>query len=103
MKHLIRHDLDPATAKKVTDRAFEEYKNRYPSYKPSLRWVSDERADIGINAKGVQLDGSMTIEKASIAIELDVPFLFRPFKKVAIEVIEREVKVWIGKARAGEI
>ena len=38
-----------------------------------------------------------------IVMDLDVPFLFRPFQKRAMEVIEREVQVWIGKARSGEI
>src|SRR5262245_56120567 len=103
MKHVIPHDLDMTTAKKVTDRAFAEYRSRFPDYEPELHWVSDRRADVRFNAKGIRLNGNMSIEEKSIALELDVPFLFRPFQKKAMEVIDREVKVWIGKAKAGEL
>jgi hypothetical protein len=103
MKHVISHDLDTATAKKVTDRAFAEYRGRFPSYEPELEWVSDRRADVRLNAKGIRLNGAFFIEESAIALELDVPFLLRPFQKKAVEVIEREVHVWIGKAHAGEL
>lgn len=102
MKHVIAHELDDATARKVADRAFAEYKTRYPDYKPTLVWASERRADITFNAKGLKLDGAMLIEVRAIALELDVPFLLRPFQKKAMEIIEREVQVWLAKARAGE-
>lgn len=103
MKHMIEHDLDMATAKKVTDRAFAEYANRYPEYKPTLAWSDDRHADLSMNAKGVSLSGVMAIEEKAISLDLDVPFLLRPFKGKAIEVIDREVKVWIEKAKSGQI
>jgi Putative polyhydroxyalkanoic acid system protein (PHA_gran_rgn) len=103
MKHTIEHDLDLATAKKVTDRAFAEYGTRYPAYEPSLRWLDDRRADVSFNAKGVRLSGAIALAEGSISLDLDVPFLFRPFQKKAVEVIDREVHVWIEKARAGQI
>ncbi|MFT3768111.1 MAG: polyhydroxyalkanoic acid system family protein [Minicystis sp.] len=101
MKHVIQHDLDTATAKKAADRAFAEYKSRYPEYRPELSWVSESKADVAFNAKGVKLNGAMQIDPGSIALELDVPFLFRPFQKKALEVIEREVRVWLDKAKNG--
>ncbi len=103
MKHSIPHDLDMSTAKLVADRAFAEYKARFADYHPNLTWVNDQRADISFNAKGIKLNGAMLIEARAIALELDVPFLFRPFQKKAIEVIEEEVKLWLDKARAGNL
>ena len=103
MKHVMAHDLDMPTAKRVVDRAIAEYRSRFPDYKPTLEWESDTRAVVGFNAKGVKLSGSMTVEPTSIVMELDVPFLFRPFQKKALEVIEEEVKRWLDKARAGEL
>jgi hypothetical protein len=103
MKHVIQHDLDTPTAKRVVDRAFAEYQTRYPSYQPTLDWASDRRADVTFNAKGVKLAGAMEIDPGSITLELDVPFLFRPFQKRAMEVIDREVRRWLDKARAGEL
>ncbi len=102
MKQVIQHDLDMPTAKRVVDRAFAEYQSRYPEYQPSLRWVSDQQADVAFNAKGIKLGGTMALAQGTIALELDVPFLFRPFQKKALEVIDREVRVWLEKARSGD-
>jgi hypothetical protein len=103
MKHVIQHDLDNPTAKRVVDRAFAEYQRRFPDYHPSLTWANDLRADVSFNAKGVKLSGAMLVEPHSIVLDLDVPFLFRLFQSKAIEVIDREVRLWIDKAHAGEV
>jgi hypothetical protein len=103
MKHAIEHDLDTPMAKKVADKAFESYKQRFADYHPTMRWVSERRAEIGFNAKGVKLAGTMDIEERRIDVDLDVPFLLRPFKNLALEAIDREVRLWVGKAHAGEL
>jgi hypothetical protein len=103
MKHVIQHDLDAPLAKLATDRAFAEYRSRYPAYAPALAWTSDGRADVTFNAKGVKLNGNIHVGAGSVALEMDVPFLFRPFQKKAMEIIEREVRVWLNKAKNGEL
>jgi hypothetical protein len=103
MKHTIEHDLEIPVARRVTDRAFDEYKSRYPAYEPSLRWVDERRADVSFNAKGIQLRGSMALAEHAIELDLNVPLLLRPFQKKAVEVIDREVRRWMDKARAGEL
>ena len=103
MKHTIAHEFDTATAKKVTDLAFAEYQRRYPEYQPTLRWTSERHADVAFNAKGVKMSGAMDLTDGNIIMDLDVPFLFRPFQKKAMEVIDREVQTWLGKAREGQI
>lgn len=103
MKHVIQHDLDIVTAKRATDRAFAEYRTRYPDYSPALLWAGDRKADVTFNAKGVKLNGGVEISEGQVALELEVPFLFRPFQKKAMEVIEREVRAWLDKAKRGEI
>jgi Putative polyhydroxyalkanoic acid system protein (PHA_gran_rgn) len=103
MKHVIQHDLDMPTAKRVVDRAFAEYQARFPAYKPTLEWESEVRAACGFNAKGVKLAGAMLVETTSIVMDLDVPFLLRPFQKIAVQVIDDEVRRWLDKARAGEL
>jgi hypothetical protein len=103
MKHVIEHGLDAATAHKVTERAFAEYRARYPSYDPTLTWTSDRAAKVGLSAKGVKLSGAVTLRDNAIDVELEVPLLLRIFQKRALEVIEREVRTWVERARAGEI
>jgi hypothetical protein len=103
VKHAIKHDLDVATAKKVTEKAYDSYKARFAEYKPTFAWVSDNKANVSFNAKGITLAGSFTILPSQIDFELDVPFLLRPFQSKAVEVVENEVKEWIQKAKAGQI
>lgn len=68
-----------------------------------MQWVSEDKATIGFVAKGISLDGTIQLQANSIDLELDVPFLLRPFQKMAVGVIEGEIKEWIGKAKTGEL
>lgn len=103
MKHVVKHDLDQPTARKAADKAWEAYSERYSKYHPKATWTSDTHADIQFTVKGMTLDGSLDLEPGGIALELDVPFVFRVFKKQAIGVIEKEIQHWIDKAKAGEL
>jgi len=103
MKHVIAHDLDVATAKKVAERAFAEYQHRYAKYDPQFRWATDRKAELAFNAKGIKLEGAMEVAEREITLALDVPFLLRPFRGRAMEIIEREVKVWLERARTGQL
>ena len=103
MKHAVSHDLGQEKAKQVAQAAFESYRERYAQYQPKATWVNDRRAEITFNVKGMNLTGSMEVSPHDIEMELDVPFLLRPFKGKALSVIEEEIKRWIAKAKAGEI
>ena len=103
MKHEIHHGLSPDLAKKAIDKAMEAYSARFAEYNPSFRWVTDNKGELGFKAKGVSVDGTIEIAGAKILVDLDVPFLLRIFKGKAIDVIDREVKKWVEKARNGEI
>ncbi len=103
MKHTIEHDLDQATAKRVIDRAFASYKAQLPDYNPTLAWATDRLAKVAFSAKGVQIKGTMTVGTGEIVLDLDVPWLFRIFQGKAVGIIDREVRVWIAKAKAGEV
>ena len=103
MKHQIAHDLDMSLAKEAAVRAFEAYQQRFANYHPTMQWANDQKARIGFSVKGVKLEGSIDILPRAIELDLDVPFLFRPFKGKAIEVIEKEVRNWLAKAKNGEL
>ena len=103
MEHRVPHDLGREKAKEVAEAAFKSYQQKFAEYKPTANWVSDSRCEIAFSVKGKKLTGVMTVNPKDIGLDLDVPFIFRPFKGKAIGVIEREIEMWIGKARAGEI
>ena len=103
MKHSVKHDLGRDKAKEVAIAAYDSYRQRFEKYNPQATWKSDYSAEISFTAKGINLTGSMDVNEKDIAMDLDVPFLLRPFKNTALGVIEEEIKRWIEKAKAGEI
>jgi hypothetical protein len=103
MKHEIRHDLPLDLAKKAIDKAMEAYGERFKEYNPKFSWKNETTAGLAFKAKGVSVDGTIEIEGPKVLVDLDVPFILRIFKGKAIEVIDREVKKWVEKARAGEL
>ena len=103
MKHLIHHDLEAGLAKAVADRALQSYRERFAEYEPRVEWVGERDARIEFRVRGFRLRGGIVVQPRTIELELDVPFLFRLFRSRAIEVIEREVRYWIGRAKAGEL
>ncbi|WP_438025009.1 polyhydroxyalkanoic acid system family protein [Sorangium sp. So ce233] len=98
MKHTIEHDLNDSEAKLATERAIAQYRERYAEYEPFLVWRDEKRAELGFSVKGVKLKGSMELRPGAVDVDLDVPFLMRPFKGIAIAAIEKEVRHFIGEA-----
>jgi hypothetical protein len=47
------------------------------------------------------LSGSVEVKESTIDLDLDVPFLLRPFQGQAVSVIEGEIKSWLAKEKAG--
>jgi hypothetical protein len=103
MKHTVVHDLGREKAKRVAEAAWNSYSGRFSNYSPTCQWETDSRANIGFNVKGVSLKGSLEVNDSDIALDLDVPFLLRPFKGQALKVIEEEIRSWIGKSKAGQL
>jgi hypothetical protein len=100
MKHSVPHDLGQARAKKVADSALSTYAQKYSNYSPKVTWTSENRAEISFKVKGMALNGVLEVLERSIDLDIDVPFLLRPFKSQALSVIEGEINEWIKKAKA---
>jgi hypothetical protein len=103
MKHSVPHDLGKDAAKRAAVAAFDSYKQRFAQYKPTTSWTSDDHADISFSAKGITLKGQLDVTPTSIDMDLDVPFLLRPFKDKALGAVDQEIISWIAKAKRGEI
>ena len=103
MKHSVPHDLTQSLAKRAAETALEKYAERFSEYNPQVSWTGDNRADIKFSVKGVSLGGFLEVGPKAIDMDLDVPFLLRPFKNKALGVIEKEINKWVGKAKAGEL
>lgn len=100
MKHSVPHDLGQERAKKVAESALASYAQKYASYQPRVTWTAANKAEISFKVKGMNLAGSLEVLDRSIDLDIDVPFLLRPFKSQALGVIEGEINDWIKKAKA---
>jgi hypothetical protein len=100
MKHEIAHDLGQAKAREITDKALEAYRVRFLEYDPKLNWRSDKAAEIGCTIKGMKIGGTVEVSERSILLDIDVPFLLRPFRGMALDVIEGEIRKWIAVAKS---
>ena len=103
MKHSVPHELGREKAKAAAEAAFASYAARFAQYKPTATWITPDRADISFTAKGITLKGVLEVTPTSIDMDLDVPFLLRPFKNKALGAVDREIAVWVDKAKRGEI
>jgi hypothetical protein len=103
MEHRIEHDLSPEPARKAVKGAVESYSEKLSQYSPTVAWQGEDRVDVGFKAKGLSLSGTLKLVPNAVLVDMDVPFLLRPFKKTALDVIETQVKEWVRKAHAGEV
>jgi len=103
MKHTVPHDLPFELAKKAADEALKSYRTRFPDYDPRVTWSDDKTANVELKAKGMTLKGVFEILPDAIAMDMEVPFLLKPFKAKALEVIEEQIRAWIAKAKNGEL
>jgi putative polyhydroxyalkanoic acid system protein len=99
MKHSVPHDLGQERAKKVAESALSTYSQKYANYNPQVTWKGPNKADISFKVKGMSISGSLEVLEKSIDLDMEVPFLLRPFKSQALGVIEGEINDWIRKAK----
>lgn len=103
MKHSVPHDLGKDTARKAVIAAFAAYAEKFAQYEPTATWVTEDRANLSFTAKGITIRGVVDVKPASIDMDVDIPFLLRPFKDKALGAVEREITRWVDKAKRGEI
>src|SRR5262245_33939675 len=103
MKHSVPHDLGQDRAKQAAEAALGAYAQKFAKYHPKTTWVTPNKAEIAFTVKGMHLSGSIEVQPKTIDLDMEVPFLLRPFKNQAIGVIEGEIREWIEKARSGQL
>jgi hypothetical protein len=87
-------------ALEVALEAWEEYSRRFAKYNPELSRESEYRAWLSFRARGIVVRGSIEIRDDEVEMEIDVPLLLKPFKKVAVAAIEREIADRVARAKS---
>ncbi len=103
MKHRVHHGLDIDLARRVTRRALEGYIERFAKYQPRLQWRDDSTAEVAFSALGSTVKGLFELTQDAVLVEMNVPLLLKPFRRRAIDVVEREILDWVAAARRGEL
>ncbi len=103
MKHSVPHSLDRETARQAAQSALTAYADQLSKYQPQVNWQTPDNANVSFAVKGFTLNGSLEVANRSIEIDLEVPFVLRPFKRKAIAIIEAEVSKWLAKAKSGDL
>jgi hypothetical protein len=103
MQHAVDHQLDIPMARLAAEKAFTVYSVEYAEFKPTANWTTDTHCDVTFTVKKVTLEGTMDLVPGKVLMDLDVPLLFRPFKKLALGYVEKEIRVWLDKAARGEL
>lgn len=103
MEHAIKHGLSHDQAKAAAKSAVDTYSQKLAKYSPTIAWQGDSKLSVAFTAKGISLKGQLSIEPDRYVISMDVPLLMRPFKSVAMPIIEKEAQGWIAKAKAGQL
>ena len=100
-RHGFTHPLDDAGARALIEQAFAHYADRYPSAQLQLVWASATHGELHGLARGLKMKARIELQTSRCVLDVDVPFLLRPFQDVAQRAIEREVKRWLERAAAG--
>ena len=104
MQHIIKHDLSPELAKKAAEKAADHYTEKWAKYDAQTTWLSDNQAEISFHLKGVNVTASIDMQPGQVVIDMQkVPLLLRPFRNMALDVVQRTMEKWIVKAKNGEL
>lgn len=103
MKQSIPHHLSLDTVRSATKKALDVYQEKFSEYEAKAVWPSENHADVSFVALGKKLEGTIDLNDKTIDLELDVPFLMKPFQGKAMDIIQKEITKWLGKAERGEL
>ena len=104
MQHIIEHDLSPELAKRAAEEASAHYSKKWQKYNAKATWTSDTHANIDFRVKGIHVAATIDLQPGRVVIDMkDVPLLLRPFKNMALEVVQSTMQKWITKAKNGEL
>lgn len=90
-------------ARQAAQAALLHYQSRFPNAHISPQWRGFDEAVVGLTLRGFQLKPRICLRPGAIDVELDIPFLARPFEARARLRIERELALWLDRARRGEL
>lgn len=103
MRHDIQHDLPLDVALTVARKAVSSYEQRFAAYEFGHSWRGDSKVALSFQVAGKRLAGSLEVHRDRLTFELKVPLLLRVFRNRALEILEKEARLWIERGRMGQL
>ena len=102
MKQSVPHDLSLDLARQAAVAALADYAARFPAANIRATWSGPYAATVALTVKGFTLQPRVAIRAGAIDVDVDIPLLARPFEGKARARIERELAMWVERARTGQ-
>ncbi|MEM8609835.1 MAG: polyhydroxyalkanoic acid system family protein [Myxococcota bacterium] len=104
MDYTIKHDLSPELARKAAQKAADYYTEKWQKYNATATWHDEDHAEISFRVKGVDVAATLEMQPGQIVVDMKkVPLILRPFKKQALDVVQKTMTKWVEKAKNGEL
>ena len=94
MKHQVRHELEPESAKELIESLVETYKQHYSEIPVSSSWATQDRMVFDVKVRGRRVEGEIVVCVDSYDFAVDLPWALRPFKGRITSLLDREVARW---------
>jgi len=94
MRHSVSHELDPDEARQVARRAVDSYLARFADYDAAARWIDSDHCRIAVRVQGLSLHGLIALLPHELSMDVDVPWSLSMFASRAVDVIDREARLW---------
>lgn len=98
MRQTVPHSLAPGEARELIERALETYRRHYPEHSIESEWGDVETARVGFHVTGRRIDGTIRICADCYEVDVDLPWILRPFGGRIAGAIEEELRRWVAHA-----
>lgn len=102
MKHKISHTLDIRTSTAVARAAMESYRQKFAKNGVTVTWQTEQKARLSFSINGMTILGECEVLPGCIELNVEVPFALKLFERMAVTIVEKEVRDWLDRARRGE-
>jgi len=86
----VPHYVSVDQARGAADAAWGQYAKQFASYKPTCAWEGNQ-AKVSFTVMAQSVSGTLTISDHEIVVHLSFPYILRPYRKMAIDAIRKEI------------
>lgn len=101
MKHTVTHPLTRDAARTTLDRMLQTYGSHYAEHDVRTAWADDDTATIAFQVGRRTVEGRVAVRDDCYELDVDLPFLLRPFQGRIARAVDEEVAKWLDATSGG--